>query len=107
MKNYQDLYLKVDVLLLDCLFETSRKKTINSFELDHAHYLPTPGYIWNAMLRFTACNLELVSDIEKNQFIESTIRDGIEHCMMQLLTTEILGLMQKILIYIIILTIVQ
>ena len=26
MKNYQDLYLKVDVLLLDCLFETSRKK---------------------------------------------------------------------------------
>ena len=26
MKNYQDLYLKGDVLLLDCLFETFRKE---------------------------------------------------------------------------------
>ena len=43
MKNYHDLYLKVDVLLLACVFENFRKQSINSFELDPAHHLSTPG----------------------------------------------------------------
>ena len=57
MKDYHDLYLKVDVLLLACVFETFRKDSINYFELDAAHYLSTPGYSWDAMLRFTDVNL--------------------------------------------------
>ena len=32
-------------------------KLINSFELDLANYLSTPGYIWDAMLRFADVNL--------------------------------------------------
>ena len=43
MKDYHDLYLKVYVLLLACVFKTFRKKSINFFELDPAHYLSTPG----------------------------------------------------------------
>ena len=39
MKDYHDLYLKVDVLLLACGFETFRKESMNSFELDSAYYL--------------------------------------------------------------------
>ena len=50
MKDYHDLYLKVDVLLLACVFETFRKESITSFELDPAHYLPIPSYTWDAML---------------------------------------------------------
>ena len=42
-KDYYDLYLKVDVLLLACMFETFRKEYINSFELDPDHYLSTPS----------------------------------------------------------------
>ena len=49
MKDYHDLYLKVDVLLLTSVFETFRKESINSFELDFAHYLSTSGYSWDAM----------------------------------------------------------
>ena len=41
MKDYHDLYLKVDVLLLTCVFETFRKESISSFELD------PPGYSCN------------------------------------------------------------
>ena len=44
MKDYHDLYLKFDVLLLTCMFETFRKASLNSFKLDPAHYLSTPGY---------------------------------------------------------------
>ena len=41
-----------------------RNESMNSFELDPAHYLSTPGYSWYA-LRFTDVNLKSISDIEK------------------------------------------
>ena len=53
MEDYHDFNLKVYVLLLACVFKTFRKESINSFELDPAHYLSTPGCSWDAMLRFT------------------------------------------------------
>ena len=52
MKDYHDLFLKVNALLLACMSETFRKESINYFELDPAHYLSTPGYNWKAMLIF-------------------------------------------------------
>ena len=44
MKKYHDLYLKVDVLLQDCVLEALRIESINSFALDPALYLSTFGY---------------------------------------------------------------
>ena len=64
MKDYHDLYLKVDVLLLACVFAIFRKESINSFELEPAHYVSTPAYSWDAMLRFTDINLKFISDID-------------------------------------------
>ena len=63
MKDYHDLSLNVDVLLLGCLFEHFTEKSINSFESDLVHYY---------LLRFTDANLKLISDVEKYQFIEIT-----------------------------------
>ena len=77
MKDCHDSYLKVDVLLLACGFETFRKESMNSFELDFAHYLSTLGYSWDAMLSFSDLNLRLISVIGKHQFIESTLRGWI------------------------------
>ena len=74
MKDYHDLHLKVDVFLLACAFENSRKELMNSFELDSAHYLSTLGYSWNAMLRFSNLNLKLVSVIEKYRLIASILK---------------------------------
>ena len=77
MTDHHDLCLKVDVLLLVCVFETFRKESINLFELNCAHYFSTPGYSWNPMLRFTDVTLELIADVGKYQFIEITIRTAI------------------------------
>ena len=77
MYEYHDLYLKIDVLLLVCMFEIFRKESINSFELDPAHYLSTSGYSWDEMLRLTYVNVKLISDFEKYVFIEGTIRGRI------------------------------
>ena len=60
--KYHSLYLKVDVLLLACVFETFRKESINYFELDPVHNLCTPGYSWDAMLRLADINLKPISD---------------------------------------------
>ena len=77
MKDYHDFHLKVDFSLLASVFETSRKEFINSSELDSGHYLSTPYYSCDAMLRFTDPNLKLLSDIEKYKFVKSAIRGGI------------------------------
>ena len=45
------------LLLLACVFETFRKESKSSFELDLALYLSTPDYSWDAMLTFTDNNL--------------------------------------------------
>ena len=60
IKKYHDLYLKVEVLLLACVFEAFRKESINSFELNPAHNLTTNSYSWYAVLRFTGVNLKLI-----------------------------------------------
>ena len=56
------------------MVETFRIESITSFELNPAHYLSTPGYIWNAMFRFTDVWLKLVLETEKHQLIENMIR---------------------------------
>ena len=68
------MHLKVDVFLLACAFENFRKESMNSFELDSAHYLSTLGYSWDAMLGFSDFNLKLISVIEKYRFIESILK---------------------------------
>ena len=52
MKDYHDLQLKFDVLLLARVFEMFWKVLIIFFELDPAHYLSIPGHSWDAMLSF-------------------------------------------------------
>ena len=60
-----------------CVFGTLRKEWINSFEIDPAQFVSTPGYSWDAMQRFLDIDLKLISDVKKYQFLESTIRGGI------------------------------
>ena len=74
MKDNNDLYLKVNALLLAHVLETFRKISINLFKLESLCYISTSGYRWDAMKKFNCTRLKLISDIEKYQFIESMIR---------------------------------
>ena len=58
MKDYHDLHLKVNALLLIC-------------------YISTSCYRWDAMKKFNGIRLKLISDIDKYQFIESMTRGSI------------------------------
>ena len=53
MKDYQDLYLKCDVLLLADVFEKCRNNSLNNYGLCPSHYLSAPALSWDAMLNMT------------------------------------------------------
>ena len=62
MKDYHDLYVKCDILLLADLFEKVRKNSLKTQELCSRHYLSEPGLSWDAMLKITKIELELIPD---------------------------------------------
>ena len=70
--EYHDLYLK-DVL------EKFVKTCLEYYKLDPCHYFSSPGLSWDAMLKMTGVELELISDINMHLFIEKGIRGGISY----------------------------
>ena len=79
MGEYHDLYLKSDILLLADVFENFRKTCQEYYELDPAHYFTSPGLSWDAMLKRTETELELISDVDMFLFIEKGMRGGISY----------------------------
>ena len=78
--QYSDLYLMKDVLLLSDIFESFRSRMINSHGLDPLHYITLPSFSFDAMLRFTNVNLQLLTDIEMVIFFQNAIRGGLIYC---------------------------
>ena len=76
-KDYHELYDKVDVLLLADVFENFRNICLKNYELDPAHYYTAPGLAWDAALKVTDVNLELLSDIDMLLMVEKGIRGGV------------------------------
>ena len=77
--QYHDLYLKTDPLLLADVFENFRETCFHHYGLDPCHYMTSPGVAWDAMLKMTEINLELISDIDMQLFIEKGLRGGISY----------------------------
>ena len=76
-KEYLELYNITDVLLLADVFENFRDICLKNYGLDPVHYYTAPGLAWDAMLKMTKINLELLSDVNKLLMIEKGIRGGI------------------------------
>ena len=77
--DYHDLYLRTDVLLLADVFESFRKTCLGYYRLDPCHYYSAPGLSWDALLRMTKINLDLISDLDQQLFIEKGMRGGISN----------------------------
>ena len=71
-----DVYLQLDVLLLVDFFEKFRRTCLDFYSLDPLHYYTTPGLAWDAALRMSRVELELITDENIYNLIENSIRGG-------------------------------
>ena len=72
--DYHDLYVQSDTLLLADVFENFRNKCIEIYELDPAHFLSAPGLAWQACLKKTEVELELLTNSDMLLMVEKRIR---------------------------------
>ena len=79
IRDYHDLYLKSDVLLLSDVSENFRKTCLHHYNLDPAHYYTSPGLAWDACLKETGQELQLLNDYDMLMMFERGIRGGITH----------------------------
>ena len=79
MRDYHDLYLETDVILLADVFQNFRKIGMKHYQLDPAWYYTSPGLAWDAMLKITQVELELIPNSKSNMYlmIEKGIRGAI------------------------------
>ena len=61
------------------MFEKFNKTCLDYYRLDLCHYFSSPGLSWDAMLKMTGVELELISDIDMYSFIEKGMRDSISY----------------------------
>ena len=72
--EYHDLYVKTDVLLLVDVFENFRKMCHDIHGLDPVSYVSAPNLAWQACLKQTSVNLELLIDMDMLLTFEQGIR---------------------------------
>ncbi|XP_063242517.1 uncharacterized protein LOC134542299 [Bacillus rossius redtenbacheri] len=83
--EYSDVYLKTDMLLLTDVFENCRQLCLKTYGIDCSHYVSAPGFTFDAMLKHTKVQLELMTDYDMHMFVEAVIRGGVaqavkRHC---------------------------
>ena len=62
MWDYHDLYLITDVLQLADILINFKKTCLESYNIDPLHSFTLPGFAWEAALKMTDVELDLLSD---------------------------------------------
>ena len=71
-----DLYLKSDTLLLADVFEIARKMRIEIYKLYTVKFLSAPRSAWQAALKKTKIELELLTDIGMLLRLRKELKEG-------------------------------
>ena len=71
------MYVQSDTALLADVFENFRDKCIEIYRLDTAYFLSAPQQAWQACLKKTDVELELLTDNDMLNMFEKDIRGGM------------------------------
>ena len=75
--QYHDLYLALDTVLLADCFTNFRQIIHQNYGLETCQFYSIASLSWSACQKTTKFELELLTDIEKYNYIESAIRGGL------------------------------
>ena len=76
MKNYHNVYLKFDALVLADVFEKAGDSSLKNYGLCPSNYLSTPSLTRDAMVNMTKVELELISVSDMYLFFKKGMRSG-------------------------------
>ena len=73
------MYLKTNVLLLCDVYEKFIGVCLKDYNLDPCHYFSSPGFSWDAMLKYTGVKLEKIQKIDVHLFLEKGMRGDFSY----------------------------
>ena len=79
LRQYHDLHVQSDTLLLAHVLESFRSKCKEIYELDPAYFLSAPGLTWQVCLKKAKVRSELLTDVNLLLMIEKGIKGGMCH----------------------------
>ena len=77
IKEYLDLYLKLDICLQADVFNVFRNCIWDKFEIDCSKYIASCSLSLDLMLKYTGIKIELIRDISIFDYVNSSILGGI------------------------------
>lgn len=77
IKDYLELYVKCDVLLLACCVQNFRLVNHNQYGLDPLHFISAPSFYYQACLKMSGVVLDLFEQPDMYLMIENGIRGGL------------------------------
>ena len=77
IKEYLDIYLKLDICLQTDVFNAFRKCIWDKFEIDCSKYITSCSLSLDLMLKYTGVKIELIRDISIFDYVNSSILGGI------------------------------
>ena len=77
LRDYTELYVRTDLLLLCDSFESLRIISQSIYDLDRPHFMTLPSLSWKACLKTTKVKLQLLTDPDMYLFFETNILGGI------------------------------
>lgn len=77
LRDWHDLYLKIDVFGLTDVFEYYRELSMETYGLEPAHYIGLPSFTWQAGLKETKVKLQNITDENIYMFFEKMKRGGV------------------------------
>ena len=77
IKQYLDIYLKLDICLQADIFNVFRNTIWNKFEIDCLKYITSCSLSLDLMLKYTGVKIELIRDISIFDYVNSSILGGI------------------------------
>ena len=77
IKEYLDIYLKLDICLQSDIFNVFRRCIWDKFEIDCCKYITSCSLSLDLMLKYTEVKIELIKDIGIFDYANSSILGGI------------------------------